>query len=82
MQRELHHSKKKCFINEYLKQSKRDKTNPYDNKEDETIIKRIEQRTGLLTGEIQKGEVTRKNHRGTLVQVEGPTSLVKTNTQD
>ena len=55
-----------------------DPHNPYNNEDDRKVITIIEQRTAKLLGEIKEGEVTRENHKGKLVSVEGPTSNVKT----
>ena len=55
-----------------------DSNNPYDKEDERKVITVIEQRTAKLLGEIKEGEVTRENHKGKLVPVEGPTSNVKT----
>ena len=49
-------------------------SNPYDTKEEERNIKKNEQITALKLGEIQKGMVTRTNHKGELVITESVTS--------
>ena len=43
---------------------KNDTDSPYDNKEEERVITGSEQRTALKLGEIEKGQVTRSNHKG------------------
>lgn len=55
-----------------------DSNNPYNKEDEREVITVIEQRTAKLLGEIREGEVTRENHKGKLVPVEGPTSNVKT----
>ena len=55
-----------------------DSNNPYNQEDEREVITVIEQRTAKLLGEIREGEVTRENHKGKLVPVEGPTSNVKT----
>ena len=53
---------------------KRDLTNPYTNKEEERVITGSEQETAKKLGEIKDGEVTRKDHGGTLYEMKSSTS--------
>lgn len=53
---------------------KRDLTNPYTNKEEERVITGSEQKTAKKLGEIKDGEVTRKDHGGTLYETKSSTS--------
>ena len=46
----------------------------YGNKEEERVITGVEQRTAQALGEIEPGKVTRTNHGGNYVRVDGPTS--------
>lgn len=46
----------------------------YDNLVEENDIKYGEQRTARANGEIVKGQVTRRDHRGEFIKVKGPTS--------
>ena len=48
----------------------------YGNAEEKRVITGSEQKTALANGEINKGQVTRKNHNGTIVYTEGVTSNV------
>ena len=52
----------------------RDLTNPYTNKEEERVITGSEQKTAKKLGEIKDGEVTRKDHGGTLYETKSSTS--------
>ena len=49
----------------------------YKKKDEELVITGIEQRTALLLGEIEPGQVTRTNHNGKPVSVESPISNKK-----
>lgn len=49
----------------------------YKKKDEEFVITGIEQRTALLLGEIEPGQVTRTNHNGKPVSVESPISNKK-----
>ena len=51
----------------------------YDNKEEQRVIEGSEQETAKALGEIKEGEVTRKDHRGTLIETVSPTSTTATN---
>lgn len=51
-----------------------DPSNPYENKEEERVITGSEQETAKKLGEIGKGEVTRKDHFGTLFEMKSPIS--------
>ena len=53
---------------------KRNLTNPYTNKEEERVITGSEQETAKKLGEIKDGEVTRKDHGGTLYEMKSSTS--------
>jgi hypothetical protein len=58
-------------------QQKKDYKEPdpnYGNKEEKRVIEGSEQTTAMKNGEIKKGEVTRKDHGGTLYETIGPTS--------
>jgi hypothetical protein len=46
----------------------------YDNKEEKRVIEGSEQETAKKLGEIKEGEVTRKDHSGTLYETTSPTS--------
>lgn len=46
----------------YVKDLKPDGKNPYDNKEEERVIKGSEQEVARKLGEIKEGEVTREDH--------------------
>jgi len=46
----------------------------YGNKEEKRVITGSEQTTAKKLGEIKEGEVTRKNHSGTLYETTSPTS--------
>lgn len=46
----------------------------YGNKEEKRVIKGSEQETAKKLGEIKEGEVTRKDHGGTLYETTSPTS--------
>jgi RHS repeat-associated protein len=46
----------------------------YGNKEEKRVIEGSEQETAKKLGEIKEGEVTRKDHGGTLYETTGPTS--------
>ena len=56
------------------KQTKKGSSKRYDTIEDEQIINGVERRTALLLGEIEDGQVTRRNHSGTEIPVADPTS--------
>ena len=66
----------------YLKSLLIDDSNPYESKEEQSVIQGIEQRTAKLLGEIEEGQVTRTNHNGTSVRVDNPTSNKKINNDD
>lgn len=51
----------------------------YDNKEEQRVIEGSEQETAKALGETKEGEVTRKDHRGTLIETVSPTSTTATN---
>ncbi|MEN2403179.1 RHS repeat-associated core domain-containing protein, partial [Flavobacterium sp. MC2016-06] len=51
----------------------------YDNKEEQRVIEGSEQETAKALGEIKEGEVTRKNHRGDLIETIDPTSTTAAN---
>lgn len=51
----------------------------YDNKEEQRVIEGSEQETAKALGEIKEGEVTRKDHRGILIETVSPTSTTATN---
>jgi RHS repeat-associated protein len=58
-------------------QQKKDGKTPdsqYGNKEEKRVIEGSEQETAKKLGEIKEGEVTRKDHGGTLYETTGPTS--------
>ena len=63
---------------ENLKQKEIDLANTnvgdYDNNEEKRVIDGSEQRTAKALGEIKDGEVTRKNHKGDLIETTSPTS--------
>ena len=46
----------------------------YGNKEEKRVIEVSEQKTAKKLGEIKEGEVTRKDHGGTLYETTSPTS--------
>jgi hypothetical protein len=46
----------------------------YDNLEEKRVITSSEQETARKHGEIEKGQVTRTDHRGTLYETKGPTT--------
>lgn len=46
----------------------------YGNKEEKRVIEGSEQKTAKKLGEIKEGEVTRKDHGGTLYETTSPTS--------
>ncbi|MBW6492703.1 MAG: hypothetical protein K0B15_16080 [Lentimicrobium sp.] len=46
----------------------------YGNKEEKRVIEGSEQKTAIKLGEIKEGEVTRKDHGGTLYETTSPTS--------
>jgi RHS repeat-associated protein len=78
-----------CNKKEYHKQKEvHDKqTTPgsskqYDTIEDEQIINGVERRTATLLGEIEEGQVTRRNHKGKAVTVANPTSNKPLNNND
>ncbi len=48
--------------------------NQYQNAEEKRVITGSEQTTAKKLGEIKEGEVTRKNHGGSLYKTTGPTS--------
>ena len=48
----------------------------YDNAEEKRVITGTEQKTALANGEIKKGHVTRRNHKGETVYTEGVTSNI------
>ena len=59
-------------------QQKKDGKTPdaqYGNKEEKRVIEGSEQETAKKLGEIKEGEVTRKDHSGTLYETTGPTSV-------
>ena len=58
----------------YVKSLKPDANNSYGSEEEESVITGVEQRTALMLGEIQEGQVTRENHGGHYVTVTDPTS--------
>ena len=58
----------------YEKQTTHGSSKQYDTIEDEQIINGVEKRTALLLGEIEEGQVTRRDHKGTAVRVANPTS--------
>ena len=74
-----HHSQEKAIseYREYENSLNYDNTNPYNSTEEQSVIAGVEQRTAKLLGEIKDGEVTRKNHKGELIKVDGPTSTNK-----
>lgn len=51
----------------------------YGNKEEERVIEGSEQETAKKLGEIKEGEVTRKDHGGTLYETTSPTSTKEKN---
>jgi hypothetical protein len=51
----------------------------YGNKEEKRVIEGSEQKTAKKLGEIKEGEVTRKDHGGTLYETTGPTSIKQKN---
>ncbi|MFV0327753.1 MAG: RHS repeat-associated core domain-containing protein [Bacteroides xylanisolvens] len=53
---------------------KDDPSNPYQNKEEERVIKGSEQKTARKLKEIKVGEVTREDHGGTLYEMKSSTS--------
>ncbi|MBQ9172669.1 MAG: hypothetical protein IJ161_02925 [Bacteroidales bacterium] len=53
---------------------KRTKDSLYENAEEKRVITGTEQKTALANGEIQRGHVTRRNHKGETVYTEGVTS--------
>nr|WP_315247349.1 DUF6443 domain-containing protein [uncultured Flavobacterium sp.] len=55
------------------------KVDGYDNKEEQRVIEGSEQETAKALGEIKEGEVTRKDHGGTLIETVSPTSTTATN---
>ena len=46
----------------------------YENKEEKRVITNSEQDTAIKLGEIEKGEVTRTNHKGHGYETTGPTT--------
>ena len=46
----------------------------YGNKEEERVITGVEQNTAQALGEVETGKVTRTDHSGSYVNVDGPTS--------
>ena len=65
-----YHKKKEI----YEKQTTHGSSKQYETIEDEQIINGVEKRTALLLGEIEEGQVTRRDHEGTAVRVANPTS--------
>ena len=63
--------------NAYAETTKNGTSWAYGSKDEELVITGIEQRTALLLGEIESGQVTRTNHKGTPVFVESPISNKK-----
>lgn len=61
------------------KADKATKVEGYDNKEEQRVIEGSEQETAKALGEIKEGEVTRKDHGGTLIETVSPTSTTATN---
>jgi hypothetical protein len=59
---------------QYNENNRKDASNPYGSKEEQSVITGIEQKTAKALGEIKEGEVTRINHGGIPVPTEGVTS--------
>jgi RHS repeat-associated protein len=59
---------------QYVEDTKTDLNNPYGSKEEESVIIGIEQKTAKAFGEIQEGQVTRRNHKSIYVKTESVTS--------
>jgi hypothetical protein len=63
--------------NAYVETTKKGTSEAYNKKEEERVITGNEQRTALLLGEIETGQVTRTNNKGKPVSVENPISNKK-----
>ena len=63
--------------NAYVETTKKGTSEAYNKKEEERVITGNEQRTALLLGEIETGQVTRTNNKGSYVVVESPISNKK-----
>ena len=76
--KEEYHKRKE----EHQRQTTKGSSEQYGTIEDEQVINGVERRTALLLGEIEEGQVTRKNHNGTAIPVSDPTSNKKIVTQE
>ena len=60
--------------NEYAATTKPGTSADYGKKEEERVITGVEQTTAQALGEVEPGKVTRTDHSGSYVWVNGPTS--------
>jgi RHS repeat-associated protein len=64
-------------VNEYIADITKGTDTDYDTRNEKWVITRSEQKTAKALGEIKEGQITRKNHKGKLIETEGPTSNQK-----
>ena len=60
--------------NEYAVTTKSGTSAAYGKKEEERVITGVEQTTAQALGEVEHGKVTRTDHSGSYIRVDGPTS--------
>jgi len=60
--------------NEYAVTTKSGTSTAYGKKEEERVITGVEQTTAQALGEVEHGKVTRTDHSGSYIRVDGPTS--------
>jgi hypothetical protein len=59
---------------EYLAEKKKGSDPDYNTKNEKWVITNSEQKTAKALGEIEEGQVTRRNHKGRLIETESTTS--------